>query len=73
MTELDPFDASILHVLARASEDKDLQDSLLGRLSTEEGKKIAHAILADDPEQLEDISEDVRVTAASLKRAAGRR
>jgi hypothetical protein len=72
VTELDPFDASILHVLARVSEDKDLQDSLLGRLSTEEGKKIAHAILAD-PGQLEDISEDVRVTAASLKRAVGRR
>ncbi len=73
MTELDPFDASILHVLARVSEDRlDLREQLLGRLSTDEGKKIARAILSDDPEQL-DVSEDVKVTAASLKRAVGKR
>lgn len=71
MKELDPFDASVLHVLARVSESRHLRDKLVGRLSTEEGKEIARAILADDPEQL-DVSEDARVTAASLKRAVAR-
>ena len=65
MTELDPFDASVLYALARAQENHHLRDKLVGRLSTEEGKEIARAILSDDP----DVSEDAKVTAASLKRA----
>jgi hypothetical protein len=69
--ELDPFDASVLHVLARVSESHYLRDKLVGRLSTKEGKEIARAILADDPEQL-DVSEDAKVTAASLKLAVAR-
>ena len=68
MRELDPFDASVLHVLARVSENQHLRERLVDRLSTEEGKEIARAILADDP----DVSEDAKVTAASLKRAVGR-
>ncbi|MFY9823471.1 MAG: hypothetical protein WAM82_18970 [Thermoanaerobaculia bacterium] len=71
MRELDPFDASVLHVLARVSENQQLRGKLVNRLSTAEGKEIARAILAEDPEQL-DVSEDAKVTAASLRRAVAR-
>jgi hypothetical protein len=74
MRDLDPFDASILHVLARVPETMgDLRQELLDRLEregTDEGKEIARVILAPDIEQA-DTSDDVKATATSLKQLAG--
>ncbi len=74
MRDLDPFDASILHVLARVPETmQDLRQELLDRLEregTDEGREIARAILAPDIEQA-NTSDDVKATAASLKQLVG--
>jgi hypothetical protein len=68
MKELDPFDASILNVLARVPEDGKLghlRKQLVERLDTKEGKEIARALLTPGAKK---VSKDARVTAASLKR-----
>ena len=69
MRELDPFDASILSVLAQVPQEMTaMREELLSRLS-QEGREIADALLAEDPALL-NTSEDVRVTAESMKLAA---
>lgn len=76
MKELDPFDASILNVLARIPEDMEhLRKHLLLRLKqegTEEGREIARAIMASEGKKVR-TSKDAQVTAASLKRAVSTR
>jgi hypothetical protein len=72
MKPLDPFDASVLNVLARVPQEmSDLRERLLGRLRSSEGKAIARVILAPEGKKVR-ASKDVQVTAASLKRSAAR-
>ena len=72
MRELDPFDASILNVLARVPQDRlDLREELVGRLKSSEGKAIARVILAPEGEKKVRASKDAQATGAALKRAAG--
>jgi hypothetical protein len=74
--ELDPFDASILNVLANVPATMEhVREQLLERLKQEgtpEGKAIARAILAPEGKKV-GTSKDARVTAASLKRAVAAR
>jgi len=72
MRELDPFDASILSVLAHVPQDRvELREELFGRLKSSEGKAIARVILAPEGEKKLRASKDAQATAASLKRAVG--
>ena len=72
MKELDPFDASILNVLARVPQEMaDLRQELFGRLKSSEGKAIARVILAPEDDKKVKASRDVQATAAALKRAVG--
>jgi hypothetical protein len=69
MKELDPFDASILSVLARVPSDRnDLRQQLVERIQNEEGKEVARAILADDLNATE-VSTNAKTTAAFFKKA----
>lgn len=71
MKDLDPFDASVLNVLARVPDSMShLRGELLDRLKSDEGREIARAILAEDVAEAE-VSEDAQVTAVSFRRAAG--
>ncbi len=71
MKELDPFDASVLNVLARVPREMpDLRQRLLNRLRSNESKQIARVILAPEGQKVR-ASKDVQVTAASLKRTGG--
>jgi hypothetical protein len=64
MKELDPFDASVLNVLARVPEEMaQLREQLFKRLDTKEGREIGRAILG-----AKRVSKDAKVTAASLRR-----
>lgn len=73
MQDLDPFDASVLSLLAKvpagAGMEEEIQD-LCGRLETDAGREIADAILAPDPSQA-NVSADAKATAAYLKRVGG--
>lgn len=74
MRDLDPYDASLLRVLAQVPANMpDLRQELRDRLDaegTQEGRDIADALLSPDPESL-NVSDDAKATAASLKRAVG--
>ena len=70
MKELDPFDASILSVLARIPHEMpELRQELADRLTSSEGKAIARVVLAPEGHKRIKASKDAQVTAASLKRA----
>lgn len=65
MKPLDPYDASILNVLATVPDEMaHLRQELFERLDTEEGKEVGRAILTPDAT----LSKDAQVTAASLRR-----
>jgi hypothetical protein len=67
--ELDPFDASVLSVLAKVPADRaDLRQDLVGRIQKSEGKEVARAIMADDSDAAS-VSENAKSTAAYFKKA----
>jgi len=74
MKELDPFDASILSVLARIPQEmSNLRREVADRLTSREGKAIARVVLASEGKKKIRASKDALATAASLKPAVGAR
>ena len=67
MKALDPFDASVLAVLADLPVGDELARGLVDRLDSEEAREIGRVLVAPDQDEVE-ASEAAKITARALTR-----